>query len=132
VHDALGVRGAQRGQDPDSHPGGLGRRQRAVLPHDVAQRRVRHQLHDDPRAIVFLDNVVDPHHVRVIETGRHLGFPEHPAGGLPLGVVQVRRPDQLLRRHVAAQQFVPGTPDGAHPAAADDSADPVPAGQQPV
>lgn len=37
VQNARGVRGAKRGKDPEAHLGRLSRRQRAVIPQDVAQ-----------------------------------------------------------------------------------------------
>ena len=89
MHDALGVGGAQPGENPQAQPGGLVRSQRPVLLHDVAQRPVRNEFHDDPRAVVFFDYVVDADDVRVMEPGSHLGFPDRAAaGGLPFGIAE--------------------------------------------
>lgn len=58
VHDADGVRGAQRAEDGAADPGRLGRRQRAA-PQHLVQGLAAHELHDDPRQSVLDDHVVD-------------------------------------------------------------------------
>lgn len=64
----------------------------------------------------------------MVEPGGHLGFPRGAAARYLLLVLrrEVGRPDQLLHRHVTAEDLVAGAPDGAHPAMADDRAEPVP------
>jgi hypothetical protein len=49
-----------------------------------------------------------------------------PAKLVSLGLAKLRRPDDLLDRHMAAQQFVTGKPDNAHPATACHRVQPVP------
>jgi hypothetical protein len=64
-----------RGEDPEADPGRLSGAERPLLLDQVAQRPVREELHDDPRAPVFLDDVEDPDHVAVSEPGN----PNRPA-----------------------------------------------------
>jgi hypothetical protein len=47
-----------------------------------------------------------------------------------LGSAELRRPDDLLDRDMAAQQLVRGTPENAHPAAAYHRVQPVPPSDQ--
>jgi hypothetical protein len=62
--------------------------------------------------------------------GGHLGLAHRAAAGrLPVGRIQLGRPDDLLDGHVPVEQFVARLPDRAHPAAADDGIEPVPPAQ---
>jgi hypothetical protein len=126
VHHPGLVHRAQGAQHAEADLGRLGRGNRPVLGHRVAQRAERDELHDDAGAVVFLDDVVDGHHVRVMEARRQLRFADGAAAGdLTLGRVELRRPDDLLDGHVPVEQFVARLPDRAHSAPADDGAEPV-------
>jgi hypothetical protein len=127
VQDAFGVRRAQCREDPQAELGRLFGWQRPVLEHDVAQRPVREELHDDPRAAVFLDDVVDAHDVHVPEPRGHLRLAQRAAARrLALLLAEIARPGNLLDRHVPVQRLVVGTPHRAHPAAANNGAEVVP------
>ena len=81
--------------------------------------------------VVFLDDVVDPDHVAVIEPGGHLGLPRGAAArGLPFVLGEVGGPDDFLHRHVTAEKLVAGSPHDAHPAVPDDLAEPVAPSEQ--
>ena len=95
VHHPGLVHRAQGGQHAQADPGRLGRGQRPVLGHGVAQRAERDELHDDAGPVVLLDDVVHADHVRVAEPRGQLRFPHGAAAGdLPLG----RRPAAAARR----------------------------------
>jgi hypothetical protein len=97
----------------------------------VTQRRERHEFHHDGRPAVILDDVVPADHVRVAQPRGHLRLSHRlAAAGFPLGILHPRWQDDLLDRHMSRQQFVAGTPDQAHPAAADDGTEPVPSGKK--
>ena len=126
MRDALRVRGVQRGEDLQAYLGRLRGGERPLLPQDVTQRLIRQKLHDDPRVIVFLDDVVDEDHVAVIQPCGDLRFPDGAtAGCLTLAVGEAGRPDDLFHRHVTVEELVAGPPHDAHPAVPDDLAEPV-------
>ena len=97
----------------------------------VAQRRGRHEFHHDGRPAIILDDVVHADHVRVAEPRGQLRLSHRAAAaGFPLSILHLRWQDDLLDRHIPGEQFVAGTPDHAHPAAADDGTKPVPSGKE--
>ena len=83
-------------------------------------RRPVEVLHDDPGPAVLLDDVEDPHGIRVVDGGDGTRLPQG-AAGEPLALVagDVRREVQLLDRDLAVQQLVIASPDDAHAAGAD-------------
>jgi hypothetical protein len=120
------VRGVEGGEDPEADVGGHHRGQRPVFPDDVAQRRVREVLHDDPGPVVLGDDVEDADDVRVAEPGGRLRFAQGTAARRFLFLVfQVRGPAEFLHGHVTIQQLVLGVPHDAHSAAADHGIEPV-------
>lgn len=122
-----------RGPDGGEHrQPGLGRPggpQRPVAGNYLTQGRIRHELHDQPRALVMFDDVVhaDDAGMREPRRGSSLAqdaFPD--VGAFPL--VKIRRPDRFLDRNSPGQERVFGRPDDTHAATADHAAKPVPAG----
>ena len=94
-------------------------RDRPVLDHHVGEAAGVQQLHHDPRPAGLGDHVVDLHHGGVLDGGGGAGLAQGAfvhrvavAGGQP------RRQDDLLDRHVTAQQGVCGAPHRAHAAVA--------------
>jgi len=131
VRDACPVRGAQRGEDTQADLGRPSRAERPFLLNQVTQRPVGEKLHDDPRTAVFLDDVENPHHVPVTEPGGKPSLPDSAAAGrLPFLPGKVRRPDQLLHRHLTVKQPIAGPPHNAHATTADDRAEPVSSGDK--
>ena len=125
------MRGAQGARDLAADLGGAGGRQRAALVQDLLEGPGPHQLHDDPRPVVLVHDVVDGHDARVAQRRRGAGLPQRPA--VPVGALLVAQPvreDHLLDRHVAAEGLVAGAPHGAHGSAPDHGLEPVPAGEE--
>ncbi len=78
---------------------------------DAVQRRAFHELHDEHRLAVVLQDVVEADQVRVLEAGERRRLPLE---ALPqLGVVRDPRVEDL-ERDVAAQPLVACSPDHAH------------------
>ena len=127
------VRGPQASQHTQAHAGRLGGGQGTVLGDDLAQRTERHEFHHDRRTVVFLDDVVDGHDVRMAQPRGHLRFPHGTvACGLAFRRAHLRRPDDFLNRHIPVEQFIARPPDSAHPALTDNRAKPVAPGQQAI
>jgi hypothetical protein len=126
VQDTDRVRRLDCLKDPQADLSGPFRRQRAILAYHLTERAVRDKLHHYPGTPVVLHDVVDTDQVRVVQTCRRPGLPQSaPTEGLLLGRIELRRPEDLLYRHVPMQQLVTGEPDNAHPAPAEHRPKPV-------
>jgi hypothetical protein len=86
MHDAEGVGGAQRAEDGEGDPRGLGRFERAAPEHFV-QRLTADQLHDDPRQSVLDDDVVDGDGAGMVDVGGGPGLAVEPVGGSLVALV---------------------------------------------
>lgn len=123
--------GCQRVHDLGADGGRFAGVQGAALAQDVVERRAVHQLHDDERASVDLRHVVDDYDSGVAHPGGRAGLALHPPaqvgqfgrGGVGVGA-------EFLDGYLAAQDFVLGSPDDAHAAAAELGHDAVPVRQQ--
>ena len=110
----LGVLQPQR--DLPGQPRRGGRRDRAVLGDQRADRLALDVLHHEVALAVGLALVVDPHEVLVLELGPDPRLALEP-GDRPRVVHPLGRED--LQRHPAVQPGVPGQVDPAHPPLAD-------------
>lgn len=130
VQHTGGVRGPQGAQDMETDPRRLAGLDLAGLLGGVGERRAVDVLHDDPGAVVVLDDVVDGDDSRVGDPGGRArlllraGVQHHT---VRLGGVQAG--GQLLDGHRPVEDLVMGSPHLAHTAAAQDVAQPVPPGQ---
>ena len=113
MHQADPVCGEQRRRDLLDDPDGPGRSQRAT-----AEQRPQVLALDEPhvheQASVDLTEVVDRHHVRVVEPRRRPSLPAEP---LLEGLVVGQMGGQDLHRHHPIGHGVVGTPHVAHTAA---------------
>ncbi|RAO53577.1 hypothetical protein PSN01_03877 [Micromonospora saelicesensis] len=128
VQHADRVRDLQRAEQRDADLGDGTGRDRPVLDHHVGEAAGVQQLHHDPRPAGLGDHVVHLHHSGVLDGGGGAGLPQGAfvhrvavAGGQPRGQ------DDLLHRHVTAQQGVCGAPHRAHAAVAHRGPQRVPA-----
>ena len=73
-----------------------------------------------------MDDVIYASNVRMIKPSHRASLAESPLAPrfLPLGT-KLRRPGDLLYRHLLMQQLISGQPDSPHPAPADNSPEPV-------
>ena len=127
------MRAAQRAEQVLAHAGSRQRAERAVLGDDLVEGACLHELHDDPRAAVFLDHIEDGHHRRVVQPRRGLGLTQRPlVDDLSIFLADHRRDADFLDRDVTLEQLIPAAPDDAHGAAADRGAQAVPSGEQPA
>lgn len=126
VQDALAVRRAQHVEDGEPDLGGPPRRQRAVLADRLGERLALDQLHDDPRAVVLVDHVVDGHRAVVADPCDRLGLTQGARDQPALLVLVDRgREPQFLDRDRAAERLVVGAPDRTHAASAEHLTEPV-------
>ena len=89
----------------------------ALLVQQGTQTHRRHELHDQAGMPSLVDDVVQRHCVRVVQTGSDPGFPDDPVPCDHYFLLRKRRlVEQLLHRNTAQQQFVPALPDQTHPA----------------
>ena len=95
----------------------LGDRERSVEAERLRQAAALEQLHDDPRAVILLDDVVHRDDCRADDTGRGASLTKRPLAqlGFSSGLTW-RGGCSLLDGDRAAEQFVVGSPDGAHAA----------------
>jgi len=116
---------AERGDEPEPDAGRLARRQRAVLDHHAFEGAAHHQLHDDPQAFALVDDVVDPHHVRVVDPRRRPRLAQRPltAGTGVLGVQAVYA--HLLDGDGTVEHFVGRPPHPPHSPLADTLDQPI-------
>lgn len=135
MHDTRGMRRTNRRQKLQANPGRRDRRQRAFIPYDIAEQTVRKpergKLQHHPEPPLVFGDVVHTNNVRVIKPSHRTSLPESPLprGSLPHSA-RLRRPGDLLDRHVPVQQLIPRQPDHPHPAPADDNPKPVPASEK--
>jgi hypothetical protein len=131
VQHARPVCGGQGVQHVEADPGGLDRHERAVLRDHLMQGAGGDVLHHDPRQVVGVHHVVDPHDVRVIQASGAPGLAERAIAQPVLLVVghPVGR-DELLHRDVSIEHFVTGHPDPAHASSADRLVETIPTGDE--
>jgi hypothetical protein len=126
VEDALRVDGAQRAQHLPADVRHAPRVERALPLDDLLEGLGLEELHHDPRTLVLGDHV---EHRDDGGMGHHGGGPALTLGpraqlGPQLLVEDHGQPD-LLDSHVAVEEIVARTPNGAHAAAADRLHEPV-------
>jgi hypothetical protein len=116
VQDARRMGGAQRGEHAPADPDRLVGRERAAF-EAVGERTTGYQLHDQPRlGLRGVHDVVDGHHVRMVQAGQRAGLTQGPFPRHPRRVrIEVRgRDPDLLERHLAVQHRVAGPPHRTH------------------
>ncbi len=120
------VGGAQGAQYVESDAGRLARGDLAALLGGVGERGPVDVLHDDPRALVVLDDVVDGDDPGVRDARRRPRLLLRPGvQDEPVGLGDVQPGGQLLDGDGAVQHLVVGPPDLAHAAPAEHVAQPV-------
>ena len=99
----------------------------------LVERPRRDELHDDPRAAVFLGDVVDGDHAAVRQPRGGPRLAQRPLVGV--AAARPRRSEaemhDLLDRHVTVEELVARTPHHAHGATADGVLQVVPPGDDP-
>ena len=126
------MRGTQYVEDREPDLGGPPRRQRAVLAYGFGEGLALDELHDDPRAVVLVDDVVDRHRAVVADPGDRLGLAQRTRDEPALlFLVDAVGEAEFLHGDGTAEGLVDGPPDGAHAAAPEHAAEPVPPGEQP-
>ncbi len=124
------MRGPQRGQYPKPDPGRLPTVDQAGFPGRVGEGRTADVLHDDPRAVVVVEDVVDGDDPGMRDPGRGPGLCLGPlVQHGPVGLGDVTAQGQLFHRDGPVQHFVVRAPHPAHPAAADGLNQPVAPGK---
>src|SRR5690606_40592437 len=84
------------------------------------------ELHDHPRVVLEVEDVVDGHDRGVRHARRGPRLAQHPGAGLgTLGVGQMAGEEDLLDGDVALELGVPGVPDDAHAAPSQLTVQPV-------
>ncbi|PRX21541.1 hypothetical protein CLV67_106321 [Actinoplanes italicus] len=120
MEDTGSVRGGERVEHGQADSCGDRRLVRPVFIEDLMERTGRHVLHDDPGQALGVHDVVDPDHVRMVETSGAACLTEGPSMHAVLfSIGHPRGRHDFLDGHVAVQHLVPGQPDPAHPAGAD-------------
>ena len=131
VHDPRRVGGGERVRHLGADLRDLVHAQRAVLAEHRCETAGGQVFHDQPRLARLQCDVVDGDRVRMAQPRGDPALPQRPLALL----VGFRRADpdrrqDLLDRHLPAQQFVAGQPHGAHPATTELGLEPVPAGDE--
>jgi hypothetical protein len=132
VHDPQAVGGPQRVQHLQEQQRGLVRRDRALELESIGQRAPLQILHHDVVTFLVLTQIVDPHHVRMIERRQRPSLGAQPlaadlAVALRLPRVRGRGRQQQLERGVAIEQQVVDEPHRGHPACSPLLVQPIPA-----
>ena len=131
VDEARLVSRLQHVEKAESNPCHLIDRQRPLGIDRLCQRSPRQHLHDDPRATVLLDNVVDADGSVVVDACGGARFAEHTQTGCLGGLLGHRvAQDDLLERDRPFQQLILGEPNLPHAAATQHRPEPVTAGHE--
>ena len=122
VHEPLAVGGREPLRDFAADAEHLGERERALRLSGLFQRAADEQLHHDVGQAVFVADLVDRHHMGVIDRRRRPALAQESARR---GRVAGFRRMQHLDGDVAAELLVAGQVDAAHAALADQTHDGV-------